>query len=213
MITAADIRRGLDAQCSEEAVDAVVRATAHIRHSWRVSQTEEAAMAAASHMIETCCYVERTDTDTIPTVARFLLRAELSIGIGLSLGGPARSQRLLANLGKGRWKASDGPAWEAAAEEAIIRLSASIGAPTKISPVNGKIVLTKNNGATIVISVSDALGDTRNLLARVAVRGAAAAIYGKNYVDNTVQSFVPHHDKRMDLAAEWCACVPAEPLW
>jgi hypothetical protein len=142
------------------------------------------------------------------TLAQFLLHAELKVGIG-PLGGPMRSQRLFSNLGKGRWLASDGAAWKAAAEEVVIELNTKAG-DIILSPQENKIVLIKDDDSVIKLNVAGAIGDTKNLLSRVAVSGAAFSLTGENFAlfKRMMRYEIPHPSERMDLAAAWCCCVP-----
>jgi hypothetical protein len=93
------------------AVDLVISAGAQARHNSRVEDTAQAALAAA---------------DGCPLTAAFLLALDLGgIGGPLGIAGTATDRMpAFSALGKGRWNATDGPAYRAAAEAALRRISA-----------------------------------------------------------------------------------------
>ena len=83
------------------------------RHAWRVSET--LSFAAHACPIDPCC-----------VSVRLLIEADINGvgghgGMGLAGGAGRRSERALWGcvLGKGRWNATDGPAYEAAARDAV----------------------------------------------------------------------------------------------
>jgi hypothetical protein len=95
-----------------QAIDLIVKAGAQARHGSRVDDTANAALAAA---------------DGCSLTAAFLLALDVHrIGGELGISGGSTT-RYFVGLGKGRWHASDGPAYMAAAEQAIRRFQTSTG--------------------------------------------------------------------------------------
>lgn len=108
--TWASIERSLP-NLGREELDALRRLTAPARHAWRCQQTVEAAKAAigpgAEHGFVAALIA--LDLHGLGGVAN----------AGGSSAGTARAS-WARGLGKGRWNASDGPAWRAAAECSLV---------------------------------------------------------------------------------------------
>lgn len=113
-----------------EAAEAILRETAPARHAWRVAQTIEAARAAAPS--------PRPVGMDLDAYAAGLLVLDL-LGIGGREGveglGTLRVPALAVRLGRGRWQATDGDAYRAAAREAISQLNEGGGYRLQIGPV------------------------------------------------------------------------------
>jgi hypothetical protein len=93
-----------------------LREGARARHLWRVDKT---LAAAYDYLLEA--------SGIAPDATAMMVLLTLDTG---GLGGRggyegAATMRLLSGLGKGRWQATDGEAWAAAARQAILYLSAS----------------------------------------------------------------------------------------
>lgn len=95
---------------------ALVRETAEFRHAWRISRATEAALAASRELVG--------EPEEQKSLAGFLLLLEYC-GVGGKDGVEGASTRrhpVFQGLGKGRKKAVDGQAWDAAIRVAHRRL-------------------------------------------------------------------------------------------
>jgi hypothetical protein len=103
------------------AAEVVVRETAPARHERRVEQAREAALIAASAILEK---TQDKESPLAPLAGLLLILDEIGL---VSRQKDEKSQRVpfLGHLGKGRKQASDGPAWSAAIRQARERLTFS----------------------------------------------------------------------------------------
>jgi hypothetical protein len=104
------INAAIEAGFQGPALELITHAGATFRHKSRVDDTLEAALEAAGNRCE--------------LTAAFMIAIDLGgIGGALGLSGESTVRApMFQGLGKGRWQASDGAAYRAAAEEALCRL-------------------------------------------------------------------------------------------
>jgi hypothetical protein len=102
--------------------NAYVKRSASARHNARVAATKKVVLDATEFLV--------TAEGRPELAARAILQLDLAgIGGQSCLGGDScKTDRLVPSLGKGRWNASDGPAWRAAAQDAL----ADLGGPVDI---------------------------------------------------------------------------------
>lgn len=118
-MTRRDVRaRAIERGAHERVADTICAVTAFERHNYRVDKTLDAAVSVVGDVTiddgaQTGEIAERAHPSRAAAAAAILLDM-----------GARQSQRIgpFAGLGKGRWHASDGGAYEAAAREACFRL-------------------------------------------------------------------------------------------
>jgi len=112
-----ELEKGLVELGLEEADrEIILKATAKERHLWRVTESTCAAWQYARE------HAQDMPLDDRDHFARFVLLVDAAgLGGRGGWGGSGSStRRILTSLGKGRWQATDGRAWRAAAIEAAI---------------------------------------------------------------------------------------------
>jgi hypothetical protein len=126
--------RLLAAGWTEEAIQVARKATSRARHDWRVRQTLEAA-GAAFGMAEAACLI---------------LLDMHGIGGPCGAGGAGcRTDRApwARSLGSGRWQASDGDSYRAAAKAALQELDIWPGAHLSALQTDGEVQVALHQGS------------------------------------------------------------------
>jgi len=126
-------------EASQAAASIIAQATGPARHAARV----EATLAAATQWL--LANSEHVDQSAMPHNLAWLLILELhGVGGPLNAGGKdASTSRILKSLGKGRWQASDGAAYRAAALAALTSVS------------TGRITLAPLENGSVQVSLGD----------------------------------------------------------